>query len=130
MVKARSFFSDLLKYTDTYGQDILTKYEKGLLTSTEAENMIIDQYKSHLNGTDKPIKAWYIKSFPDDEAGQEIDDNITFEEAYHAMKMGDNFYDTVGEHIDTIIRERIFTEMSYLFRVSYDDIYKLWIEAA
>ena len=128
MVKARSFFSDLLKYADTYGQDIMNKYERGLLTNREAENMIIDLYKNHLNGTDKSIKEWYINSFPDDEVGQEIDDQITFEEAYHAMKMGDDFYETVGDHIDTVIRERIFTEMSYLFRVSYDDLYKLWIE--
>jgi hypothetical protein len=125
----RKFFSDLLKYADTYGQGIISKYERGLLTNREAENMIIDLYKSHLNTTDRSIKEWYIKAFPDDEVGQEINDHITFEEAYHALKTGNSFYKVVGDHIDTVIRERIFTEMSYLFKVSYDEIYNLWIDA-
>lgn len=126
---ARKFFSDLLKFSETYGQDIISKYERGLLTNREAELMVLDMYKNHLVGADKSVKEWYISSYPDDEVGQEIDDVLTFEELYHAMKMNDDFYDTIGEGIDSIVRERIFTEMSYIFNVSYDDIYNLWLKA-
>lgn len=126
---ARKFFSDLLKFSETYGQDIISKYERGLLTNREAELMVLDMYKNHLVGADKKIKEWYISNYPDDEVGQEIDDVLTFEELYHAMKMNDDFYDTIGEGIDSVVRERIFTEMSYIFNVSYDDIYNLWLKA-
>ena len=126
---ARKFFSDLLKFSETYGQDIISKYERGLLTNREAELMVLDMYKNHLVGADKKIKEWYISNYPNDEVGQEIDDVLTFEELYHAMKMNDDFYETIGEGIDSIVRERIFSEMSYIFNVSYDDIYNLWLTA-
>lgn len=127
----RKFFSDLLKFADnnTSAQRIIQAYERGLLTIREAEQQIIDLYKNHLVGADKKIKEWYISSYPDDEVGQEIDDTLTFEELYHAMKMNDDFYETIGEGIDSVVRERIFTEMSYIFKVSYNDIYNLWLKA-
>lgn len=126
---ARKFFSDLLKFSETYGQDIISKYERGLLTNREAELMVLDMYKNHLVGADKSVKEWYISNYPDDEVGQEIDNVLTFEELYHAMKMSDDFYETIGDGIDSVVRERIFTEMSYVFNVSYDDIYNLWLKA-
>lgn len=128
---SRKFFSNLLKFTDhnTSAQRIIQAYEKGLLTIREAEQQIIDLYKNHLVGADKSVKEWYISSYPNDEVGQEIDNVLTFEELYHAMKMNDDFYETIGEGIDSIVRERIFTEMSYIFNVSYDDIYNLWLKA-
>ena len=128
---SRKFFSNLLKFADhnTSAQRIIQAYEKGLLTIREAEQQVIDLYKNHLVGADKKIKEWYISSYPDDEVGQEIDNTLTFEELYHAMKMNDDFYETIGEGIDSVIRERIFTEMSYIFNVSYDDIYNLWLTA-
>lgn len=127
----RKFFSDLLKFADhnTSAQRIIQAYEKGLLTIREAEQQVIDLYKNHLVGADKKIKEWYISSYPDDEVGQEIDNTLTFEELYHAMKMNDDFYETIGEGIDSVVRERIFAEMSYIFNVSYDDIYNLWLTA-
>ena len=128
---SRKFFSELLKFTDndTSAQRIIQAYEKGLLTIREAEQQIIDLYKNHLVGADKSVKEWYISSYPDDEVGQEIDDTLTFEELYHAMKMNDNFYETIGEGIDSIVRERIFERMSDVFNVTYDDIYNLWLKA-
>lgn len=123
---ARKFFSDLLKFSETYGQDIISKYERGLLTNREAELMVMDMYKNHLCGADVKIKDWYTSFYPDDEAGQEIDELITFREAYHAMQMGDDFYETTG-NVDSIVRERIFERMSDVFNVTYDDIYNLWL---
>ena len=127
---SRKFFSDLLKFVDNdaRAQKCISNYERGYLTYAEAEKMIIDLYQSRKAGTDRNVKAWYIERFNDDLA-QEIDDNITFEEVYHALKMGDDFYEVIGVG-DSIIRERIFEELSYLYKVSYDDIYKLWLKTA
>ena len=127
---SRKFFSDLLKFADknAEAQKCITNYERGYLTYDEAMKMVIDLYQSRKVGTDSNVKAWYIEQFNDD-ASHLIDNNITFEEVYHALKMGDDFYETIGVG-DSVIRERIFEELSYLYKVSYDDIYTLWLETA
>jgi hypothetical protein len=126
---SRKFFSDLLKFADkdARAQKHIYNYERGYLTYDEAMRAVIDLYMSHNIEADKNVKAWYIDTYHD-EAGQDIDDNITFEEVYHAMKMGDNFYETIGAG-DSVIRERIFEELSNLYKVSYDDIYTMWLKA-
>ena len=43
------------------------------------------------------------------------------------MQKGEDFYEIVGDEIDTVIRERIFAMMSEKFHIPYDDIYDLWI---
>ena len=124
----RKFFSDLLKYADknAQAQDMIKKYEQGLATHKEAMEGIIDLYTHRIYGSDKSVKAWYTATYPDDEAGRDIDGNLTFEEVYHALNMHDDIYDTIGVG-DSVIRERIFQELSYIYRVSYDDIYDKWI---
>ena len=101
----RKFFSDLLKFADndTSAQRIIQAYERGLLTIREAEQQVIDLYKNHLAGADKKVKDWYISSYPNDDLGQELDSSLTFEELYHAMKMGDDVYTTIGCG-DSIVR--------------------------
>lgn len=125
----RKFFADLLKFADSNdkAQTIISQYEKGLLTYTEAQRDIIELYTNRIDGKDKPIKEWYIKEYPDDELALEIDDNITFDEVYHAMKMGNDFYDTIGVD-DSIVRERIFDEIAYILHKPYDEIFHLWLE--
>lgn len=127
----RKFFADLLKFADSNdkAQTVIRQYEKGLLTYTEAQRDIFELYTNRIDGKDKPIKEWYIKAYPDDELASEIDDNITFEEVYHALKMGDDFSETIGVD-DDVIRERIFEELSNLYKVSYDDIFTMWLQTA
>ena len=125
---SRKFFSDLLRYADKNAdaQRIIQAYEKGLLTYREATQQVIDLYNNRISGADENIKAWYTATYPNDEAGQGIDESLTFEEVYHALSMNDDIYDTIGVG-DSVIRERIFQELSYIYRVSYDDIYDKWI---
>lgn len=125
---SRKFFSDLLRYADknAQAQRIIQAYEKGLLTYREATQQVIDLYNNRISGADASIREWYISAYPDDEAGQGIDKNLTFEEVYHALNMNDDINDTIGVG-DSVIRERIFQELSYIYRVSYDDIYDKWI---
>ena len=124
----RKFFGDLLRYADknAQAQDMIRKYEQGLATHREAMENVIDLYTHRIYGSDKNVKAWYTATYPNDEAGRDIDKNLTFEEVYHALNMNDDIYDTIGVG-DSVIRERIFQELSYIYRVSYDDIYDKWI---
>lgn len=125
---SRKFFSDLLRYADKNAdaQRIIQAYEKGLLTYSEATRQVIDLYNKRISGANANIREWYISTYPDDEAGRDIDGSLTFEEVYHALNMHDDIYDTIGVG-DSVIRERIFQELSYIYRVSYDDIYDKWI---
>lgn len=127
---SRKFFSDLLKFADkdARAQKNIYNYERGYLTYDEAMRAVIDLYMSRNFKADKNVKAWYIDTYHD-EAEQDIDDNITFEEVYHALKMGDDFSETIGVD-DDVIRERIFEELSNLYMVSYDDIFTMWLQTA
>ena len=73
------------------------------------------------------VRDAYIKKFPDDELGLEINPRVTFKSVWNAMQKGEDFYEIVGDEIDTVIRERIFAMMSEKFHIPYDDIYDLWI---
>lgn len=72
------------------------------------------------------VKEFYVKKYPTDELGQDIDPTITFEDLYNRMKNGEDFYDIVDVS-DSVIRERIFEKLAEINNVSYDDIYNLWL---
>lgn len=78
---------------------------------------------------DSSVKEWYVATYPTDELGQELKDNITFEQAYEAVGLGSGFYDVIGESADSVVRERIFGKLAELYGVDYDVIYHKWIPA-
>jgi len=69
------------------------------------------------------IKNWYKSEFTTDELGEEINPNATFEELKNNLP---NVYDylKVG---DSIIRERVFSELAERMNVDYDVIYTKWL---
>ena len=71
------------------------------------------------------IKEWYMKEYPTDELGVEIDDDVTFEDLFEALDK--NVYETLGVG-DTIIRERTFDKLAKVMNVDYDYIYKQWLK--
>lgn len=71
------------------------------------------------------IKEWYIKEYPTDELGVEIDDDVTFEDLFESLDK--NVYETLGVG-DTIIRERTFDKLAKVMNVDYDYIYKQWLK--
>ena len=72
------------------------------------------------------VSEWYAQNYPDDPECGRIS-YVTFEELLEAMENGEDFYQVIG---DSIVRERIFDEMTQLFSPTndYDDIYYLWLE--
>lgn len=72
------------------------------------------------------IKDWYIKTFPTDELGNRLKSGITFKQAFNNLSLGSAFYDFTGIE-DSIIRERVFEQLSKVYGVSYDYIYNKWM---
>ena len=73
------------------------------------------------------IKDWYTKNYPDDEMGSSLNNNIGFKESYNQMKKGKDFYDIVGT-TDSVIRERVFSQMAKENKKTYNDIYNTWLK--
>ena len=65
------------------------------------------------------IKKWYKKTFPTDTMGDDINDAASFK---YLEKNLPNVYGYIGAH-DSIIRERVFTELANKKNVPYDTIY-------
>lgn len=78
---------------------------------------------------DEKVKDWYVAEYPTDDMGADIDPEISFMDVFHALDTYEDFYDTIGVG-DSIIRERIFTELAKRMGVDYDYIYDQWLRAA
>lgn len=75
------------------------------------------------------IKGWYMRTYPADGLGNELDGNVTFKEMFDRMAAGEDVYKVIGVG-DSVVRERLFDELAKRRGVSYDTIYKLWMMAA
>lgn len=72
------------------------------------------------------IKQYYLNAYPTDELGMELNDEATFEGLLNTLKSGEDVYDYIGEP-DSIIRERLFEELSSQLNTDYEFVYQLWL---
>lgn len=70
------------------------------------------------------IKNWYKSEFPTDELAEEINPNATFEELKVNIPNVYNYLDVY----DSIVRERVFSELANRMNVDYDVIYNKWLK--
>ncbi len=80
-----------------------------------------------VDGLESGIRDWYSHEFPDDPEGGRIDPRTTFREAVESFPMGDghDFYAVTGA-VDSIVRERVFEELSKRLDCEYSDIHDAW----
>lgn len=80
-----------------------------------------------VDGLESGIRDWYSHEFPDDPEGGRIDPRTTFREAVESFPMGDghDFYAVTGA-VDSIVRERVFEELSKRLDCEYSDILDAW----
>lgn len=76
------------------------------------------------NDFSQSIKEWYTATYPTDNLGSGI--TGTFEGAMQCLLSGGDFYGYVTE-ADSIVREHIFSKLSKMLDVEYDEIYNLWL---
>lgn len=72
------------------------------------------------------VRDWYRQTYPDDELGADIDPALTFGQALDAVPTGGGFYDALGVG-DSLVRERVFGELSQRSGFTYEEIYDSYI---
>jgi len=72
------------------------------------------------------IKDFYLTEYPTDELGIELDRKATFAGLVTQLFGDGNVYDYIGVH-DSIVRERLFSELAKQLDTSYDYVYNLWL---
>ena len=83
-----------------------------------------------MNTTEKTkIKDWYIKEYPTDELGVEINNKITFNDLFIVLDTYKDVYEALGVW-DSIVRERVFDKLSKIMNVDYDYIFSQWLKSA
>jgi hypothetical protein len=73
--------------------------------------------------SDVKIKDWYMKNYPTDDLGEELNDEVTFEDMWNEDYEKYNIYQVMGVG-DSVIRERLFEHLAEIKGVSYDVVYK------
>ena len=72
------------------------------------------------------IKQFYLENYPTDELGLELKDDTTFTGLLNELFTKNDIYGYIGVG-DSIIRERLFMELSEILKCSYDYVYDLWL---
>ena len=72
------------------------------------------------------LKEFYLKNYPTDELGIELKDDTNFTGLLNELITNNDIYGYIGVG-DSIIRERLFMELSEILKCSYDYVYNLWL---
>lgn len=75
---------------------------------------------------DFSIRKWYGIVYPSDELGEELRDDISFNDLFICLNKNKDVYDYLGV-ADSLVRERIFNQLAIIMGVNYDYIYNLWV---
>jgi hypothetical protein len=72
------------------------------------------------------IKDFYLNEYPTDELGVELNEKTTFAGLVNTLFGDMDVYDYIGVH-DSLVRERLFSELANQLETSYDYVYNLWL---
>ena len=73
------------------------------------------------------IKQFYLENYPTDDMGNDIKDDATFVGFVTELFGDGDVYDYLGVY-DSLIRERLFSELAKQLKTSYDYVYNLWLK--
>lgn len=90
------------------------------------KNYIMDEFELLKNI--KTVQDWYCIAFPLDELGPKIPKTLAFDEIYEGLQNGIDIYTKLGAAADSIVRERIFEELSVRKGVDYNTVYQMWLD--
>lgn len=72
------------------------------------------------------IKEFYLKEYPTDELGLELNETVTFAELVVILFTDLDVYDYIGVG-DSLVRERLFAELAAQIGEPYEWVYDLWL---
>ena len=86
--------------------------------------------KYNAKSLNEKIATWYRKAYPTDkEMADEMKPSCaTFQDVIDALDAGEDVYDVMGAG-DSIVRERVFEELSKLTGKDYDYFYNKWVSS-
>jgi len=76
------------------------------------------------------IKTWYLKAYSDDyEVASEMNENATFEGLFETLDRYKDVYEYIfdNDYSDSVVRERVFTELARIMDVDYNEVYEQWL---
>ena len=77
------------------------------------------------------IKNWYLSEYPTDEEGIHLKSVITFLDLFKHLDTKDvnkDIYNFIfNDYGDSLIRERLFSALSEIFKTDYNYIYNKWL---
>ena len=73
------------------------------------------------------LKDWYLKTYPTDELGEELNSRATFYDLFEALDNYQDIYNLFGIN-DSIIREIVFKKLSDIMECPYEEIYNQWLK--
>jgi hypothetical protein len=82
-----------------------------------------------LNPLNMNIREYYLENFPTDELGNEINPTATFDGLVRVLNNYEDVYEYIGVS-DSLIRERVFWNLSKITNTEYSVIYDLWLQSA
>lgn len=71
------------------------------------------------------VKPWYKANYPTDDLADKLNENTQFQDVWQAIHNGVDVYSVLGVG-DSLVRERVFEELSKIYKVKYDYIYTKW----
>ena len=102
-------------------KDELESYEKSLNEKAEVED-----------SSDKDpaikIKEWYCETYPTDDLGKEIKDDVTFMDLFKTLDAKEDVYKTLNVN-DSGVCERCFKKLAEIMNTDYEYVYNQWLKA-
>ena len=74
------------------------------------------------------IREYYLANFPSDDLGTKINPNATFDGLAETLNNYEDVYEYIGVS-DSLIRERLFWNLSEAHNTEIEVIYDLWSQA-
>lgn len=85
--------------------------------------------KKHMKSVYDNVKETYLAKWPDDDTAKKyLRSDLTFLDVFRYMAFGQDFYDLIGI-ADSLIRERIFTEMAVRGCGNFVQLHNFWINS-
>ena len=72
------------------------------------------------------LRRYYVETFPSDDMGTDINPKATFRGLYKALEEHKDVYEYIGVG-DSLVRERLFSELADIKGVRYNKIYDMWM---
>lgn len=72
------------------------------------------------------IKEFYLKEYPTDELGLELNEKATFTDLVTILIADMDVYDYIGVG-DSLVRERLFEELATQLKKPYEWVYNMWL---